>query len=194
MSLVDAAKAKLPTQWGEFEIHALEDKDSQKEHVALTMGDLSGDEPVLVRVHSECLTGDALFSMRCDCGPQLEAALQKISEAGRGVLLYLRQEGRGIGLVNKIRAYALQDQGMDTVEANESLGFAADARDFTLAGRTLQALQVSKIKLMTNNPRKVAALEEAGIDVVERVPMKYGKNPHNEKYLSTKHGKLGHLF
>ncbi len=194
MPLTDAAKAKLPTLWGEFEIHALEDPETQKEHVALTMGDLSGDEPVLVRIHSECLTGDALFSMRCDCGPQLEAALKKISEAGRGVLLYLRQEGRGIGLVNKIKAYALQDQGMDTVEANESLGFAADARDFGLAGDTLRALKVSKIALMTNNPRKVAAIKAAGIEVVKRVPMKYGKNPHNEKYLSTKHGKLGHLF
>jgi GTP cyclohydrolase II len=180
--------------WGEFEIHAFEDPDNQKEHVALTMGDLSGDEPVLVRIHSECLTGDALFSMRCDCGPQLEAALQKISAAGRGVLLYLRQEGRGIGLVNKIKAYALQDQGLDTVEANERLGFAADARDFGLAGETLRTLNVTKIALMTNNPRKVAAIEAAGIEVVERVPMKYGKNPHNEKYLSTKHGKLGHLF
>lgn len=194
MSLIDAAKAKLPTAWGEFEIHALEDEETQKEHVALTMGDLTGDEPVLVRIHSECLTGDALFSMRCDCGPQLEAALQKIAEAGRGVLLYLRQEGRGIGLVNKIRAYALQDQGMDTVEANEKLGFAADARDFSLAGKTLQALNVKTIKLMTNNPRKVASIESAGITVAERVPMQYGKNPHNEKYLSTKHGKLGHLF
>ncbi len=194
MALIDAAKAKLPTAWGEFEIHALEDNDTQKEHVALTMGDLTGDEPVLVRIHSECLTGDAFFSMRCDCGPQLEAAMEKISEAGRGILLYLRQEGRGIGLVNKIRAYALQDQGMDTVEANEKLGFDADARDFTLAGRTLQALKVSRIKLMTNNPRKVSAIESAGIEVVERVPMKFGKNPHNEKYLSTKHGKLGHLF
>ncbi|NVJ50407.1 MAG: GTP cyclohydrolase II [Gammaproteobacteria bacterium] len=194
MPLVDAAKAKLPTEWGEFEIHALEDEDQQKEHVALIMGDLSGDEPVLVRIHSECLTGDALFSMRCDCGPQLNAAMEKIAAAGRGVLLYLRQEGRGIGLVNKIRAYALQDQGMDTVEANESLGFAADARDFTLAAETLKALQVTQIKLMTNNPRKVAALEQAGIQVAERVPMKFGRNPHNEKYLSTKHGKLGHLF
>ncbi len=194
MALIDAAKAKLPTAWGEFEIHALEDDDTQKEHVALTMGDLTGDEPVLVRIHSECLTGDAFFSMRCDCGPQLEAAMEKISEAGRGILLYLRQEGRGIGLVNKIRAYALQDQGMDTVEANEKLGFDADARDFTLAGRTLLSLNVSRIKLMTNNPRKVSAIESAGIEVVERVPMKFGKNPHNEKYLSTKHGKLGHLF
>ncbi|WP_144393247.1 GTP cyclohydrolase II [Pleionea sediminis] len=194
MALIDAAKAKLPTIWGEFEIHALEDNDTQKEHVALTMGDLTGEEPVLVRIHSECLTGDALFSMRCDCGPQLEAALKKISEAGRGVLLYLRQEGRGIGLVNKIRAYALQDQGMDTVEANETLGFDADARDFTLAGRTLKALNIKNIKLMTNNPRKVESIEASGINVVERVPMKYGKNPHNEKYLSTKHGKLGHLF
>ena len=194
MSLNEAARAKLPTPFGEFEIHALEDPESQKEHVALTMGDFSSEGPVLVRVHSECLTGDAFFSMRCDCGPQLEAALQKISEAGRGVLIYLRQEGRGIGLVNKIRAYALQDQGLDTVEANEKLGFAADARDFSLAAKTLHALNISQVQLMTNNPRKVAALEKDGITVSERVEMKFGHNPHNEKYLSTKHGKLGHLF
>ena len=194
MSLIEAARAKLPTAWGEFEIHALEDPESHKEHVALTMGDLNLDEPVLVRVHSECLTGDALFSMRCDCGPQLEAALKKIADAGRGVLIYLRQEGRGIGLVNKIRAYALQDQGLDTVEANEKLGFEADARDFSLAAKTLQALHISKVHLMTNNPRKVEALEKDGIKVAKRVEMKFGHNPHNEKYLSTKHGKLGHLF
>ncbi|MEE4246225.1 MAG: GTP cyclohydrolase II [Kangiellaceae bacterium] len=194
MSLIDAATAKLPTAWGDFEIHALEDSDTQKEHVALTMGDISGNEPVLVRIHSECLTGDALFSSRCDCGPQLEAAMQKIAEQGRGVIVYLRQEGRGIGLVNKIKAYALQDQGMDTVEANEALGFPADARDFSLAGKTLNALNIKQIKLMTNNPRKLASIEDAGIEIVERVPMKFGKNPHNEQYLSTKHGKLGHLF
>ncbi|MCO7227349.1 GTP cyclohydrolase II [Pleionea sp. CnH1-48] len=194
MSLVDAASAKLPTAWGEFEIHALEDNDSDKEHIALTMGDLSGEEPVLVRIHSECLTGDALFSMRCDCGPQLEAALKKISEEGRGVLLYLRQEGRGIGLVNKIKAYALQDKGMDTVEANESLGFDADARDFSIAVETLEALGVKEVKLMTNNPRKVGTLVDAGLKVSERVPMKFGRNPHNEKYLNTKTGKLGHLL
>ena len=194
MPLIDAASAKLPTPWGEFFIPALEDKNLQKEHVALTMGDLSSDEVVLVRVHSECLTGDALFSQRCDCGPQLEAALKKIAAAGKGILVYLRQEGRGIGLVNKIKAYALQDQGMDTVEANENLGFSADMRDFSVAVDTLKALNIQKVRLMTNNPRKVDALQRAGLDVVERVPMKYGRNPHNEKYLSTKHGKLGHLL
>ncbi len=194
MALIASAKAKLPTKWGEFQITALENSDDQKEHVALTMGDVSNGDAVLVRIHSECLTGDALFSRRCDCGPQLEAAMKKIAEQGCGVLLYLRQEGRGIGLINKIKAYSLQDQGMDTVEANEHLGFAADARDFNLAGATLKALGVNKIRLMTNNPRKLESLESAGIEITERVPMQYGQNPDNEKYLSTKSDKLGHLF
>ncbi len=157
----------------------------------LSLGDLSG-EPPLVRVHSECLTGDALFSLRCDCGAQLAAALQRIAEAGRGAVLYLRQEGRGIGLGNKIRAYALQDRGADTVEANHQLGFPADAREYGLAVQLLHQLGLMSIRLMTNNPRKLDALRADGIDVVERVPVEGGLNPHNEKYLAAKAAKLGH--
>jgi GTP cyclohydrolase II len=194
MNKQTTVKAKLPTKWGDFTIHALEVSLDGKEHAALAMGDLSGDDPVLTRVHSECLTGDAFSSLRCDCGPQLDAAMQKIAEIGRGVIVYLRQEGRGIGLVNKIKAYALQDKGQDTVEANINLGFKADLRSFEVAAEILDSLEVSKVKLMTNNPRKVSALQAANINVVERVPLQFGKNPHNEHYLSTKHGKLGHLL
>jgi len=194
MSKPTTVAAKLPTKWGDFTIHALEKASDGKEHVALVMGDMTSPEPILVRVHSECLTGDAFSSLRCDCGPQLEAAMEKIADLGRGMIIYLRQEGRGIGLINKIRAYALQDEGMDTVEANLKLGFEADQRTFEVAREILCSLGVSQIKLMTNNPRKVAALESENIDVVERVPMQYGRNPHNEDYLSTKHGKLGHFL
>ena len=186
-------QAKLPTKWGDFTVYAMEKSVDGKEHVGLGMGDLSIDEPLLVRVHSECLTGDAFGSLRCDCGPQLDAALENIAKLGRGLVVYLRQEGRGIGLVNKIKAYELQDQGSDTVEANINLGFKADLRKFDVAADLLGTLGVSKVRLMTNNPRKVEALNNANIDVVERVPMNYGMNPHNEHYLSTKHGKLGHL-
>lgn len=193
MNQIDNLQAKLPTPWGDFVIHALETTDG-KEHVAMTFGDWKTDEPVLARIHSECLTGDALFSLRCDCGFQLRAALEKIAEHGAGVLLYLRQEGRGIGLTNKIRAYSLQDQGMDTVEANEHLGFGADERDFKVASDALDVLGINQIRLMTNNPRKVSSMKDAGINVVERVPLKFGQNPHNAMYLSTKQSKLGHLF
>jgi len=185
-------QAKLPTKWGDFTLYALEKTSDNKEHVALGMGDLSCEEPLLVRVHSECLTGDAFASLRCDCGPQLDSALEKIAENGRGMVVYLRQEGRGIGLINKIKAYALQDQGQDTVEANINLGFEADQRKFDVAAELLSSLGIKRIRLMTNNPVKVEALKAAKIDVVERVPMKVGKNPHNEHYLSTKHGKMGH--
>lgn len=160
----------------------------------LTLGDLSGDEPVLARVHSECLTGDALFSLRCDCGNQLQAALRNIAGAGRGALFYLRQEGRGIGLLNKIRAYHLQDAGADTVEANEQLGFGPDMRDYTILKPMFEHLDINSVRLMTNNPRKVTALEELGIDVAERLPLQTDSNPHNEKYLRTKGAKLGHMF
>lgn len=194
MQKQETIHAKLPTQWGDFTIHALETSSDGKEHVALVMGDISTQEPVLARVHSECLTGDAFFSLRCDCGPQLEAAMQKIAALKRGIIIYLRQEGRGIGLINKIKAYALQDEGQDTVEANLSLGFDADQRTFEVAAEMLSALKVSQIELMTNNPRKVAALKAAEINVVKRVPLQFGKNPHNENYLSIKHGKLGHLL
>jgi GTP cyclohydrolase II len=175
-------------------MHGFEDANSNKEHVVLTMGDLSGPEPVLIRIHSECLTGDALFSMRCDCGSHLQAALQAISENGSGALFYLRQEGRGIGLLNKIRAYKLQDEGADTVEANEQLGFGADMRDYSLLLPMIVHLGISSVRVMTNNPRKVAALEELGVEVVERIALQTGSNPHNEKYLETKAGKLGHMF
>lgn len=184
--------SRLPTRWGEFEMHGFEDAEAGKEHLVLTLGDIGNGEPVLARVHSECLTGDALFSMRCDCGAQLEAALKAISEEGRGALLYLRQEGRGIGLMNKIKAYKLQDAGADTVEANEALGFGADMRDYSICQAMLQHLGIQQLKLMTNNPRKVRALSEQGISVVERLPLKTGANPHNAKYLQTKAGKLGH--
>jgi GTP cyclohydrolase II len=189
-----AVQAKLPTKWGDFTLYALETNSDGKEHVGLGMGDLTTQEPVLARVHSECLTGDAFSSLRCDCGPQLDAALQKIAVEGRGIVIYLRQEGRGIGLVNKIKAYALQDLGQDTVEANINLGFEADQRKFDVAADLLKVLGISKVRLMTNNPKKVQALKAAKIDIVERVPLKFGKNPHNEEYLSTKTGKMGHLL
>jgi GTP cyclohydrolase II len=175
-------------------MHGFEDIDGEKEHVVLTLGDVASGEPVLARVHSECLTGDALFSMRCDCGEQLQSALKAIAEEGRGALLYLRQEGRGIGLLNKIKAYKLQDAGADTVEANEALGFGADMRDYSLCKPILEYLGVSRLRLMTNNPRKVAAMEESGLEVVERVALETPHNPHNQKYLATKAGKLGHLM
>ena len=194
MSVRYVESSRLPTAWGEFDMHGFEDPLSNKEHVVLTMGDVGNGEPVLARVHSECLTGDALFSMRCDCGKQLQAALQAIAEEGRGALFYLRQEGRGIGLLNKIKAYKLQDAGADTVEANEQLGFGADMRDYSILRPMAEHLNIKSVRLMTNNPRKVAALKEQGVDVVERIALETGSNPHNEKYLETKAGKLGHMF
>ncbi|MDF0607116.1 GTP cyclohydrolase II [Neisseriaceae bacterium TC5R-5] len=187
------ANCQLPTPWGAFTMHGFEEVGG-REHVMLTMGIVDDGEPALVRLHSECLTGDALFSMRCDCGYQLEAALSAIAEQGRGALLYLRQEGRGIGLINKIRAYKLQDAGADTVEANEQLGFPADMRDFRIARHMLAHLGISRVKVMTNNPRKLETLKHAGIDVVERVPLEVGRNQHNDRYLDTKAEKLGHMF
>lgn len=194
MALKFVESARLPTQWAEFTIYGYEDNETRKDHIALVLGDMVDEQPVDVRMHSECLTGDALFSMRCDCGPQLEAALKHIAEEGRGILLYLRQEGRGIGLINKIKAYHLQDLGADTVEANEQLGFDADLREYDIARDMLNHLGVNKIRLMTNNPKKVSGLEEHGVEVVERLPWKHGENPHNSHYLSTKAGKLGHMF
>ncbi len=175
-------------------MHGFADDALDKEHLLLTLGDVASAEPVLTRVHSECLTGDALFSMRCDCGAQLSASLQKIAAEGRGALLYLRQEGRGIGLLNKIRAYHLQDEGADTVEANERLGFGADMRDYSICTAMLAHLKIERVKLMTNNPAKVQALTAQGIEVVERIPLHFGQNPHNVKYLATKVGKMGHWF
>ena len=194
MSVVFVAASKLPTPFGVFTMHGFLDEATGKEHVALTLGDVASGEPVLGRLHSECLTGDALFSLRCDCGAQLEAALRAIAAEGRGVLLYLRQEGRGIGLLNKIRAYELQDAGADTVEANERLGFSADQRDYAMCRPMLDHLGISALKLMTNNPRKLKALETYGIRLAERVPLHSGHNPHNQRYLATKAGKLGHLL
>lgn len=194
MSVVFVAASKLPTPFGEFTMHGFLDEASGKEHVALTMGDVADGQPVLGRLHSECLTGDALFSQRCDCGAQLEAALRAIASEGRGVLLYLRQEGRGIGLLNKIRAYALQDQGADTVEANERLGFAADQRDYAMCQPMLDHLGIRSVRLMTNNPRKLKALQGYGITLAERVPLFSGHNRHNAHYLATKADKLGHLL
>jgi GTP cyclohydrolase II len=175
-------------------MHGFEDLDTGQEHVALVLGDVSMPDSVLCRIHSECLTGDCLFSMRCDCGSQLQAAMQRIADEGNGVILYLRQEGRGIGLINKVRAYELQDQGADTVEANERLGFDADLRDYTVCKNMFAHLQVSRIRLMTNNPLKVNAMSKLGIEIVERVPIETGQNDHNARYLATKAGKLGHLL
>lgn len=186
--------SRLPTAWGNFDMHGFEDSDSNKEHVVLTMGDVGRGEPVLARIHSECLTGDALFSLRCDCGQQLQAALQAIAVQGCGALFYLRQEGRGIGLLNKIKAYKLQDAGADTVEANEQLGFGADMRDYSVVRPMAEHLKIKAVRLMTNNPRKVKAFEEQGVQVVERISLQTGSNPHNEKYLLTKAGKLGHMM
>ncbi len=194
MSVSFVAESRLPTPYGEFIMHGFEEGGTGKEHLALTMGDVSSGEPVLARVHSECLTGDAFGSMRCDCGPQLQAAMQKIADEGRGVILYLRQEGRGIGLLNKVRAYRLQDQGLDTVEANEELGFAPDMRKYDMCKTMLAHLGIDSLKLMTNNPRKVESLTKLGIHVTERIPHQTGQNPHNERYLATKVWKLGHMY
>jgi len=194
LSIKYIASSKLPTPFGVFTMHGFEDEETGKEHVALSMGDVADGQPVLARAHSECLTGDALFSMRCDCGYQLEAALRAVAEAGHGVVLYLRQEGRGIGLLNKIRAYHLQDQGADTVEANERLGFAADMRNYSMCRPMLDLLGIHTIRLMTNNPRKVKALSDAGVEIAERVPLQVGRNPFNDGYLNTKASKLGHFL
>lgn len=195
VALTRIAASRLPTPFALFEITVYA-ADDGKEHAVIHLGrfDVEDAPPPLVRLHSECLTGDALFSLRCDCGAQLEAALQRIAEAGCGAVLYLRQEGRGIGLGNKIRAYALQDEGADTVEANHQLGFPADARDFGVAVELLRRHGLSRIRLMTNNPRKLDQLRTAGIEVVERVPLHAGENPHNVDYLATKARKLGHLI
>ena len=188
------ASCKLPTAWATFDMHGFWEASSAKEHIALTLGEFSGGEPVLARVHSECLTGDALFSRRCDCGAQLETALASIAAAGRGILLYLRQEGRGIGLLNKIRAYSLQDAGADTVEANHQLGFDDDHRRYDLCAVMLGHFDIHTLRLMTNNPRKIESLQDLGIAVVERIPLLVGRNPHNERYLDTKAARLGHAL
>lgn len=198
MSYHFITSAKLPTRHGEFDIHMFENGDGQ-EHVMLTIGlpiepDQAMTQAPLVRIHSECLTGDAFSSLKCDCGAQLNAAMQAIERAGSGAILYLRQEGRGIGLTNKIRAYALQDQGHDTLDANLMLGFPADARTYEMCGTMLAHVGVDKVRLITNNPDKVAYLNEHGIEVVERMPLVVGVNDMNEEYLATKRDRMGHLL
>lgn len=193
-SLQHVAHADLPSKWGKFTIHGFTGKGPQEEAVALVRGKLNGKTAPLVRVHSQCLTGDVLNSLRCDCRAQLELSLKKISQAPSGVLLYLPQEGRGIGLMNKLRAYELQDQGMDTVEANEALGFASDAREYDFPAEILKQLGARKIRLLSNNPEKVRQLEESGIEVVERVPCQPRVSKISRKYLETKKSKMGHLL
>lgn len=189
-----AAEARLPTEYGEFQVHAYESPVDDMTHVALVKGDIGDGADVMVRVHSKCLTGDVFHSARCDCGPQLETAMRRIAAEGRGVLLYLNQEGRGIGLTNKIRAYALQDQGLDTVEANERLGFKADQRDYGIGAQILRHLGVRSMRLLTNNPRKFVGLEGYGLSVTSTVPLEIPAGEHTLKYLTTKKHKLGHTL
>jgi len=186
------ADARLPTEHGDFRIRVFHEEETGLDHVALLLGDMSGPDPVLVRVHSECLTGDAFSSLRCDCGPQLEAAMKMIQEVGWGCLVYLRQEGRGIGLHAKIQAYNLQDRGADTLEANLMLGHPADARDYGVASEILDSVGIESVNLMTNNPDKVDQLSEYGINVVERKPLVAGVGESNVDYLSTKARRMGH--
>lgn len=194
MSLIErVATAGLPTRQGDFTMHVYRDPDGE-EHAALVVGTVDDGEPVLVRLHSECLTGDVFGSRRCDCGEQLEGSLEMIQAERRGVLLYLRQEGRSIGLINKLYAYALQDLGLDTVEANRALGLPDDARDYRVASEMLRALGIRGVRLLTNNPAKIEGLERHGVEVIGRVPLEIQPNPSNSKYLRTKEEKMGHLF
>ena len=195
MAIEFVAKSKLPTAYGDFDIHVFQDPKTGEEHVALSKGgaDLSG-QPVLVRIHSECLTGDAFGSLKCDCGPQLHATMKMIHDAGQGMILYLRQEGRGIGLTNKIRAYALQDQGHDTVDANLLLNLPADARRYDMCSIMLGHLKVEEVKLITNNPLKIKALQDLGINVVDRVRLTVGLNIFNQDYLNTKQKRMSHMY
>lgn len=185
---------KMPTDYGDFDLHLYRSHTDGQHHVALVKGDVAGQKNVLVRVHSECLTGDVFGSRRCDCGPQLQQAMKQVSDAGRGVILYMRQEGRGIGLGPKIQAYKLQEKGLDTVEANQKLGFGMDLREYGLGAQILCDLGLKTIRLLTNNPKKIVGLEGYGLRVVEQLPIRVKPNPHNERYLKTKREKLGHLL
>ncbi len=192
-SLIDEiVRVDMPTQFGHFKLIAFQEKNTSNEHLALIKGDWKPGDPVLVRVHSSCFTGDILGSLRCDCGEQLHAAMKMVDEAGKGVILYMNQEGRGIGLLNKLKAYRLQEEGMDTVEANLHLGFQMDQRDYGVGAQILRHLGITKLRLISNNPRKRVGLIGYGLEVVENVPLKVDSNPHNERYLQTKRDKLGH--
>ena len=192
-TITHVASCALPTPWATFQLHAFLEQDTGKEHLAITMGEISDGQPVLARLHSECLTGDTLFSLRCDCGAQLEAAMRQIAKEGRGILLYLRQEGRGIGLINKIRAYSLQESGADTVEANHQLGFADDLRNYDMCGPMLRHFGIRSLRLLTNNPRKITALKDLDI-AIERLEHISSSTRFNARYLATKASKLGHLL
>ena len=192
MAIQKKAKAKLPTPWADFSVIGFEDEEKGEEHLLIYLGDL-GDESLL-RIHSQCLTGDALFSLRCDCGPQLAMALERIASEGRGMVIYMAQEGRGIGLVNKIRAYELQDAGLNTVEANEKLGFAADERDYSYCKEMLSSVGVSSVRLMTNNPAKIKGLEDVGIQVSERIAIETLPTKENKRYLEVKSKQMGHML
>jgi 3,4-dihydroxy 2-butanone 4-phosphate synthase/GTP cyclohydrolase II len=194
LAVKPVAEAAMPSKYGDFRVIAFESELHDQTHLALVKGEIRPESPTLVRVHSECLTGDVLGSLRCDCGDQLTAALSKVEAEGAGIVLYMRQEGRGIGLANKIRAYALQDQGLDTVEANTRLGFKPDLRDYGVGAQILVYLGVRRMRLMTNNPTKIVGLEGYGLDIVERVPLELPVCTHNSRYLHTKKEKMGHLL